>query len=64
MVVTRLLDRIERTHALDRVGDPLLRGVHAVFRGRLSDFLHGKWLGHSVHAAIVGSLNASSEVGS
>jgi nitrite reductase/ring-hydroxylating ferredoxin subunit/uncharacterized membrane protein YuzA (DUF378 family) len=53
MVVSGLLDRVERMHALDRVGDPLLRAVGAVFKGRLRDLLHGKWLGHPLHPAVM-----------
>src|SRR5262245_60218719 len=53
MVVSGLLDRVERVHVLDRIGDPLLRGVSAIFRGRLRDLLHGKWLGHPLHPAVV-----------
>jgi nitrite reductase/ring-hydroxylating ferredoxin subunit/uncharacterized membrane protein YuzA (DUF378 family) len=53
MVVSTLLDRAERAHALDRVGDPLMRAVRALFHGRLSDLLHGKWLGHPLHPAVM-----------
>jgi nitrite reductase/ring-hydroxylating ferredoxin subunit/uncharacterized membrane protein len=53
MVVSGLLDRVERAHALDRVGDPLQRAVGAVFRGRLRDLLQGKWLGHPLHPAVM-----------
>jgi len=53
MVVSTLLDRAERAHALDRVGDPLMRAVRTFFHGRLSDLLHGKWLGHPLHPAVM-----------
>jgi nitrite reductase/ring-hydroxylating ferredoxin subunit len=51
MALWGLLDRAERLHTLDRVGEPLRRGVQAVVRGRVRDFLHGVWLGHPVHPA-------------
>jgi nitrite reductase/ring-hydroxylating ferredoxin subunit len=53
MALRKLLDRIERADGLDRVGEPLRRGVEAVLRGRLSDLLHGVWLGHPLHPATV-----------
>lgn len=48
-----ILDRVERLRGLDRVGDPLLKGAQAVFRGRLADLLHGVWLGHPLHPALI-----------
>ena len=48
-----LLDRVESTHALDRVADPLQRAVLAVLKGNLRDVLHGVWLGHPLHPALV-----------
>jgi nitrite reductase/ring-hydroxylating ferredoxin subunit/uncharacterized membrane protein len=55
----RLLDRVESARGLDRVADPLQRAVMAAFRGRVRDALHGVWLGHPLHPAIVpGTLGA------
>jgi Ferredoxin subunits of nitrite reductase and ring-hydroxylating dioxygenases len=52
--VRALLTRLERTAALDRAGDRLQRGVLGVFRPqRLRDVLHGVWLGHPLHPALV-----------
>ncbi|BCB73714.1 Rieske 2Fe-2S domain-containing protein [Phytohabitans flavus] len=48
-----MLDRLETANWLDRVGDPLQRGVQAVLRGRIRDVLHGVWLGHPLHPALV-----------
>jgi nitrite reductase/ring-hydroxylating ferredoxin subunit/uncharacterized membrane protein len=48
-----LLDRVESARALDRVADPLMRVVTAVLKGRVSDALHGVWLGHPLHPALV-----------
>jgi nitrite reductase/ring-hydroxylating ferredoxin subunit len=53
MSLRKLLDRIELLGGLDRVGDPLRRGVQAVLGGRRSDVLHGTWLGHPLHPAAV-----------
>jgi nitrite reductase/ring-hydroxylating ferredoxin subunit/uncharacterized membrane protein len=53
MTVSGILDRVERLRVLDRVGDPVLRAAHAVFRGRLADVLRGVWLGHPLHPAAV-----------
>ncbi|NJC62964.1 Rieske (2Fe-2S) protein [Planosporangium flavigriseum] len=49
----KLLDRVEMAGALDRVGDPLRRGVRAVLPDRVRDALHGVWLGHPLHPAAV-----------
>ncbi|GAA4177221.1 hypothetical protein GCM10022251_80110 [Phytohabitans flavus] len=53
MAVRTMLDRLETANWLDRVGDPLQRGVQAVLRGRIRDVLHGVWLGHPLHPALV-----------
>jgi nitrite reductase/ring-hydroxylating ferredoxin subunit len=48
-----MADRLETLEDLDRVGDPLQRGLRAVLRGRIQDVLHGVWLGHPLHPAVV-----------
>jgi nitrite reductase/ring-hydroxylating ferredoxin subunit len=48
-----MVDRLETVADLDRVGDPLRRGVRAVLRGRIRDVLHGVWLGHPLHPVAV-----------
>ncbi|GAB3525524.1 hypothetical protein GCM10027575_60600 [Phytohabitans suffuscus] len=48
-----LVDRLETAGRLDQVGEPLQRGVQAVLRGRVRDALHGVWLGHPLHPALV-----------
>ncbi|MEO3745162.1 Rieske (2Fe-2S) protein [Plantactinospora sp. B5E13] len=49
-----LLSRLEQTAVLDRAGDRLQRGVLAVLRPqRVRDALHGVWLGHPLHPALV-----------
>src|SRR5262245_27733105 len=48
-----VLDKVESMRALDRVADPIQRAVSAALRGRVSDALHGVWLGHPLHPAIV-----------
>jgi nitrite reductase/ring-hydroxylating ferredoxin subunit/uncharacterized membrane protein len=53
MALWGVLDRVERLHVLDRVGDPILKAANAVLRGRVADLLHGVWLGHPLHPAIV-----------
>jgi nitrite reductase/ring-hydroxylating ferredoxin subunit/uncharacterized membrane protein len=53
MTLWGILDRVERLRALDRVGDPILKAASAVFRGRFADALHGVWLGHPLHPALV-----------
>lgn len=53
MALRKLLDKVEQAGGLDRVGEPLRRGVAAVVRGRLSDLLHGVWLGHPLHPVAV-----------
>jgi nitrite reductase/ring-hydroxylating ferredoxin subunit len=53
MALVGILDRVERLRALDRIGDPVLKGVRAVFHGRLADALQGVWLGHPLHPAII-----------
>jgi nitrite reductase/ring-hydroxylating ferredoxin subunit/uncharacterized membrane protein len=53
MAVRTMVDRLERARWLDRVGDPLQRAVQAALRGRVRDALHGVWLGHPLHPAMV-----------
>jgi nitrite reductase/ring-hydroxylating ferredoxin subunit len=51
MALWGFLDRVERLDALDRVTQPLLRGVQALVHGKVRDALHGVWLGHPLHPA-------------
>ncbi|KKK05222.1 Rieske 2Fe-2S domain-containing protein [Micromonospora sp. HK10] len=49
-----LLTKLEQTTALDRVGDRLQRAVQGTLRSqRIRDLLHGVWLGHPLHPAMV-----------
>lgn len=49
-----LLTRLERASGLDPVGDRLQKSVWAVLRPqRVRDALHGVWLGHPLHPALV-----------
>ncbi|WP_428962629.1 Rieske (2Fe-2S) protein [Micromonospora fluostatini] len=49
-----LLTRIEQARGLDRVGDRMQHAVQATLRPqRVRDFLHGVWLGHPLHPALV-----------
>ncbi|MCI4063643.1 Rieske 2Fe-2S domain-containing protein [Micromonospora sp. R77] len=49
-----LLTKLEQASALDRVGDRLQRAVQATLRPqRVRDALHGVWLGHPLHPAMV-----------
>ncbi|MER7455461.1 Rieske (2Fe-2S) protein [Micromonospora sp. NPDC126480] len=49
-----LLTKIEQASRLDRIGDPIQRRVQGVIRPqRIRDFLHGVWLGHPLHPAMV-----------
>jgi nitrite reductase/ring-hydroxylating ferredoxin subunit len=48
------LTKIERASGLDRVGDRLQHAVWALLPGkRVKDALHGVWLGHPLHPALV-----------
>lgn len=52
--VRALLTKLEQASALDRVGDRLQRVVQATLRPqRVRDLLHGVWLGHPLHPAMV-----------
>lgn len=53
MALRNLLDKVELASGLDRIGDPLRRGLQAVLPGRLRDMLQGVWLGHPLHPAAV-----------
>lgn len=54
MELSRLLDPLERMTALDAVVTPLQRLVRAALPpGRVRDALHGVWLGHPMHPALV-----------
>ncbi|GAB3187249.1 hypothetical protein GCM10027259_53490 [Micromonospora palomenae] len=49
-----LMNKIEQNAALDPVGDRLQRAVQSTLRGqRVRDLLHGVWLGHPLHPAMV-----------
>ncbi|WP_409073754.1 Rieske 2Fe-2S domain-containing protein [Micromonospora chalcea] len=49
-----LLTKIEQATGLDRVGDRLQRAVQGTLRSqRVRDALHGVWLGHPLHPAMV-----------
>jgi nitrite reductase/ring-hydroxylating ferredoxin subunit/uncharacterized membrane protein len=49
-----LLERIENLEVLDRVVNVAQRAVRtALPRGRIRDGLHGVWLGHALHPALV-----------
>lgn len=49
-----LFARLEQASGLDRVGDRLQHGVQSVLRSRrVRDILHGVWLGHPLHPALV-----------
>ncbi|GAA0735447.1 Rieske (2Fe-2S) protein [Dactylosporangium roseum] len=50
----RLLAKLERSHGLDRIGDPARKAIlAAVPREGVRDVLHGRWLGHPLHPAVV-----------
>jgi nitrite reductase/ring-hydroxylating ferredoxin subunit/uncharacterized membrane protein len=50
----RFLDRIADDKRLDAVGDALRQGVQAILRpGVVKDLLHGVFLGHPLHPALV-----------
>jgi nitrite reductase/ring-hydroxylating ferredoxin subunit len=52
--VRELLTRLERASQLDRFGDRLQRSVmSALGKQRIRDFLHGVWLGHPLHPALI-----------
>jgi nitrite reductase/ring-hydroxylating ferredoxin subunit len=53
MALWGILERLERLAALDRVSEPLQRAVQAVIHGRVQDLLHGVWLGHPLHPAMM-----------
>jgi nitrite reductase/ring-hydroxylating ferredoxin subunit len=59
MALRTFLDRVESARALDRVTEPLKQAVTAPFKGRVSDALHGVWLGHPLHPAIVNTTVGS-----
>jgi nitrite reductase/ring-hydroxylating ferredoxin subunit/uncharacterized membrane protein len=53
-MIMAILDRIERGRRLDPVADRLQGMVWATVRSRrLEDLLHGTWLGHPLHPALV-----------
>ncbi|MER6596230.1 Rieske 2Fe-2S domain-containing protein [Micromonospora purpureochromogenes] len=48
------MNKIEQNARLDPVGDRLQRAVQSTLRGqRVRDLLHGVWLGHPLHPAMV-----------
>src|SRR5689334_20310016 len=55
MLSTRVIRSIEEQEWIDRAAVPVRDAVaRALGRvPRIADFLHGKWLGHPLHAALV-----------
>jgi nitrite reductase/ring-hydroxylating ferredoxin subunit/uncharacterized membrane protein len=53
MMLRTLVDRLERAEVLDRPGGVVLKAVTTVLRGKVRDVLHGGWLGHPLHPAMV-----------
>jgi nitrite reductase/ring-hydroxylating ferredoxin subunit/uncharacterized membrane protein len=53
MKVATVLDRVERATALDRPANIVLKGLQKLLPQRLSNALHGVWLGHPFHPAVV-----------
>lgn len=50
----RIVSRLEQARALDGVSDKLQNAIFAVIRPqRVKDILHGTWLGHPLHPALV-----------
>ncbi|MDP9332076.1 MAG: Rieske 2Fe-2S domain-containing protein [Actinomycetota bacterium] len=46
-------ERLEATHALDHLAQPVHRAVAALLqRGPIKDILHGVWLGHPLHPVL------------
>lgn len=53
-MVRQTISRLEKSTALDQVGDRLQKAVESVAKPRkLRDLLHGTWLGHPVHPVLV-----------
>jgi nitrite reductase/ring-hydroxylating ferredoxin subunit/uncharacterized membrane protein len=53
MSLTGFLDRVADVPTFDKAIDPARRAVQAVFTPAVKDFLHGTWLGHPLHPALV-----------
>jgi uncharacterized membrane protein len=55
MLQENLIRSIEEQAWIDRVADPVQAAVRGVLQRapRLADALHGEWLGHPLHAALV-----------
>ena len=54
MRLRTLVDGVERARVLDRPGQAVQKVVTKVLRGqRVQDVLHGGWLGHPLHPALV-----------
>ncbi|MBO2463664.1 Rieske (2Fe-2S) protein [Actinomadura sp. LCR2-06] len=49
----RTLDRLEESTALDSIVEPAQKVARTVEPGRFRDALHGVWLGHPLHPALV-----------
>jgi nitrite reductase/ring-hydroxylating ferredoxin subunit/uncharacterized membrane protein len=53
MRIFERVGRLEEAAGLDRVVNPVQRAVRLLPPGRLRDTLHGVWLGHPLHPALV-----------
>ncbi|MGQ0571360.1 MAG: DUF2231 domain-containing protein [Armatimonadota bacterium] len=55
----QIVDAVDRQQGLDRVADRVKKGIKATFAAggvpgrKVKDFLHGTWLGHPLHSALV-----------
>jgi len=52
-MLRQMLSRLEQARALDGVSDKLQSAVQGATPRRLSDLLHGGWLGHPLHPVLV-----------
>src|ERR1700761_2897515 len=48
-----LIDKLENAGSLDRIVEPVQQVVRRLKPGRVRDALHGVWLGHPLHPALV-----------
>jgi nitrite reductase/ring-hydroxylating ferredoxin subunit len=48
-----LIDKLENAGSLDRIVEPVQQVVRRLKPGRIRDALHGVWLGHPLHPALV-----------
>ena len=53
MPLEQLARALGNQESLDSLATPLQEAIRSLFKGEVKDLLHGKWLGHPLHPALI-----------